>query len=201
STPMTTRGQGWPVRRATASGCSSGGNGLPSARSAPTPNTVSAAPRMRSALGFQPDRLPSAPLRITPSSSVSITARCRSSPSRSRCSNWMRSVIATPGPSTEGSRELAEVPAYAVLGGVAELPCGGGAHVEEIALEVMAADEALAVLDELPVELRALAQPLVLPLMRGGQTLERGEALAHLAETLHEPPLALVSIGQRSSAV
>ena len=62
------------------------------------------------------------------------------------------------------------------------------------ALEVVGAHEALAVLHELPVELGALAKPVVLPLMGDGELLERGEPVAHLDEILHQRALALPSL-------
>src|SRR3977135_1846945 len=75
---MTTRGDGSPLRRASASGCSSGTNGEPSSLTASAPRRSSADPRIRWALGFQPEMTPAALLKSTPSWRPAVAVRERS---------------------------------------------------------------------------------------------------------------------------
>src|SRR5262249_56301839 len=62
--------------------------------------------------------------------------------------------------------EFAKVAAHAFARRIAEFHGGGRTHVEERASQVVAADQALAVLHELAEELEPIAQPLALALLR-----------------------------------
>jgi hypothetical protein len=51
----------------------------------------------------------------------------------------------------------------------------------------VAADQALAVLDELAEKLQAVTEPLVLALLRRHQQLQRAQSLTHLSEIARWP--------------
>src|SRR5882724_1716455 len=90
--------------------------------------------------------------------------------------------------------KFSEVPAHAVVRRIAELHRGGGAHVEEISLEVVAAHQALAVLDELAEEFQVVAQALVLALLRRRHLLQRVHPLTRLDEIAHLRASALSTL-------